>query len=831
MNFRHGAAELIQSFSTLPEEDVKKSIPIKDVKNGMIYKKNGKFVRIMEISPINFHLRSREDQNRVIDQYMSWINGAPERFQITIRTERTSSKELISNISKEIVSTQNPNIMQCGYDRVNMLERYSYQGLINKRYFVSCQYDRSIDNAQHATEDTIATALYYEAIRTEDRFQYMDCAVKKHDNETEFMKETLYQYYNPNSSLLESISQRSKRIDKDYELLGIECEDAVSYFAPRTYNNSQPDFLYLDGKFLTFLFITDNGYPGSTFGGWVDLLTEYGENVSNIAFHFHRENKDPIIYTTEHSMALKRSAIRTTSFGKQEKREELRESVNNTKFLHDALKAGQDFYYVNTIITISADTYAEMVRVRREMAKDLRATHHIIVKSCGYHYEEAFKMSLPICYDAPGIMEISKRNFVTESVAGMFPYCSYSLYSPSGLPIGINLSNYSIVAPDFFDTNYFTNPNILIFGASGAGKTYTELILGYCFRLVGIQCMFILPVKGYEYERATNAIGGNYIKLGPGTSNCINVLEIRPEKEADARIQGENQTTSLLSKKIMEVKTFFQLLMKEDMTVLEENRLDQILSKLYASFGITTDNNSIWADKERGILKRMPILADLKDVMEKEPQFEDLRVLHSCLLIFTDGSCKNMNGQTNIDLSNKFLVFDVDSEIIDTKLHPVFLYIATSFCNARAKENRGERCMVFLDEVWQMMVHRFSAQFVFQMVKLIRGYGAGVVIATQDINDFMRVENKDMNDSIINNCATKILLKMEAKGLKLVEDQLELNEYERMYLQKVSIGRALLMAGADHVPVQFVATEREDELFTTDPKKLERIKNKEKKNV
>lgn len=828
---RHTAKELQKNLIETEVTDIKECIPVKHIRNGIIKKSNGRYVKIIEINPINFHLRSAEEQNRVVSQFWSWVNGAPDRFQINIRMEEGSTHKLMENVKREVNNSKSLYLLQRGYDRMDMLQSVTKTGLLNKRYFISYEYDHTLDEAKNLEEKAVAYSMDVFKDFTSSRFQYMDCSVKKHDDDNEFLQKTLYEYYNPKSCIEEPFEERKKRIDADWQRLALEGKpDCCDYIGSRAYNTSNPDFLYMDGKFHTFLFIRDNGYPLLVTGGWVDVLTRFGKNVSNVAMHFKRERKEGIIHITERSMNLKRSAIRTTASGKKEKQKDIAIQVSDTEYLHDALKhGGQEFFWVNTIITIMADSYGEMNRIKREIMRELRSAYGILLKSCGYHYEEAFKMSLPLCYDANEIKEICKRNFLTESIAGMFPFSSYSLYSPVGVPIAYNLSNQSIVAPDFFDTGIFTNPNILLLGMAGAGKTYTELILGYCYRLIGIQCMYVLPTKGYEYERATIGIGGNFIKFGPGTANCINFLEIRPEKDVNSSLmEGEVNKPSYLSKKMTVIKTIFQLLMREQMTVLEENRLDEELIKLYADFGITSDNESIWLDKEKGLLKKMPIPEDLYERIKNHP---DLKIIASCLTVFVNGSCKNMNGQTNIDLMNKFIVFDVDSEIIDKRLHPVFLFIAIDFCYSRAKENRGERCMVFMDEVWKMMVQKMAAEFVFEMTKLIRGYGSGVVIATQDISDFMMVENASMNESILNNCATKIILKMEKTGLKLVESQLELNRNEKEFLQRVDIGQALIMAGKDRVPVQFLATQREHELFTTNPKDLEYIRNKKGENT
>ena len=54
-------------------------------------------------------------------------------------------------------------------------------------------------------------------------------------------------------------------------------------------------------------------------------------------------------------------------------------------------------------------------------------------------------------------------------------------------------------------------------------------------RMRGIQCFILAPIKGHEFRRACKKIGGEFIKIAPGSPHCINIMEIRhtisPEME------------------------------------------------------------------------------------------------------------------------------------------------------------------------------------------------------------------------------------------------------------------------------------------------------------
>ena len=141
--------------------------------------------------------------------------------------------------------------------------------------------------------------------------------------------------------------------------------------------------------------------------------------------------------------------------------------------------------------------------------------------------------------------------------------------------------------------------NLNLLGTSGAGKTFTMQLLALRMRMRGIQCYILAPIKGHEFRRACNKIGGEFIKIAPGFPPLHRtVMEIRhtmsPEMELIDEIDYV-EMGSMLARKIQQLMTFFGLLIP-DMSNEEEQMLDEALIRTYADFGITHDNDSIYTD-------------------------------------------------------------------------------------------------------------------------------------------------------------------------------------------------------------------------------------------
>ena len=215
-------------------------------------------------------------------------------------------------------------------------------------------------------------------------------------------------------------------------------------------------------------------------------------------------------------------------------------------------------------------------------------------------------------------------------------------------------------------------------GTSGAGKTFTLQLLALRMRMRGIQCYIIAPIKGHEFKRACNKIGGAFIKIAPGSPHCINVMEIRHTLSPEMELIDEvnyNEMDSMLARKIQQLMIFFSLLIP-DMNNEEEQMLDEALIKTYNDFGITHDNKSLYEETQeaQAKMKKMPILGDLHKHLQENPMTTRIAAIVSR---FVTGSAQSFNRQTNVDLNNKYIVLDLSE--LKGKLLPVGMMIALDY--------------------------------------------------------------------------------------------------------------------------------------------------------
>ena len=347
-------------------------------------------------------------------------------------------------------------------------------------------------------------------------------------------------------------------------------------------------------------------------------------------------------------------------------------------------------------------------------------------------------------------------------------------------------------------------------------------------RMRGIQCYILAPLKGHEFKRACNAIGGEYIKISPGSGDCINVMEIRqtttPEMELIDEIDYSG-AGSLLARKIQQLLIFFSLLIP-DMTNEEEQMLDEALIKTYAEFGIGYDNDSLY--QQPGVMKPMPILGDIHRHLEANPL---TRRVATIVGRFVTGSAQSFNQQTNVNLTNKYVVLDISE--LKGRLLPVGMMIALDFVWDSVKADRTLRKAVYTDEIWQLMgagSNRQAAEFCLEIKKIIRGYGGAAIDATQDIGDYFGLEDGKYGRAMLNNSKTKIVLNLEPDEARHVQEVLKLTRTEVRSITQFERGEALVSSNSNKVPVIIKTSKAEAQMITTDRAELAELLQKKKKH-
>ena len=797
-------------------------IPIKDIRNGLIETTDNRYIKIIEIEPINFMLRSEEEKNNIIYSFASWLKISNIKLQFKSITKRADAERHIELLKKDMAGEKNQSTKELSKAYIKLIRDVGSQEALTRRFFLIMEYEPITKTYGDYPE--IYQTLQSAAQTAKSYFSQCGNNVVTSKNEDVFIGEILYMFFNRRSSLNEPFQSRVARVIDDTMKVKnrVKGQDeippipVINYIAPRGIDLSHATYMVMDGLYYTYLYIKSDGYPSKVMAGWMSGLVNAGEGI-DVDIFFEKQPRSSTLDKVSTKIRLNKVKMKTTSDTSGDY-EELRDAIYSGYFIKEAISTNnEDLFYMSIIISIN-DKTLNGLKWKKHQVQDLLKAQDLVTREAIFTEEEAFKSVIPLLKLDKDIYRKSKRNVLTSSAASTYLFTAFEMCDDNGVLLGVNQHNSSLCIIDIFNSKIYKNANMTIIGTSGAGKTFTEQLMALRMRMRGIQCFIIAPLKGHEFRRACINIGGTYIKISAGSPHCINIMEIRPhEVNSDELIEGEGviEEESMLAQKMQQLSTFFSLLVP-DMTNEEEQLLDEAIIDTYSLKGITNDNETLY--KKDGTLKDMPVLGDLYEILNRNDLTKRLAIIISR---FVTGSAQSFNQQTNVNLDNKYIVMDISD--LKGKLLPVGMFIALDYCWDKIKEDRTKKKAIFIDETWMLIgasSNKYAAEFVLEVFKIIRGYGGAAIAATQDLSDFFALEDGKYGRGIVNNSKTKIILNLEPDEAEAVKDCMKLSRTEIRSILQFERGQALIATNNNKVPVIVKPSETEKALITTDRSEL-----------
>ena len=805
-------------------------IPIKNLEHGIIETTDGRYIKILEIEPINFMLRSEEEQYEIICSFASWLKISPVHLQFKSITRKADSDKHIAMLRKEMETEESEQCKKLIEGYIRLIKDVGSREALTRRFFLIFRYEELRRNENSDYGQICSTLLTAEQ---NARAYFMQCGnnILQPRDPDEATAEILYMFFNRRSCVEEPFHSRVDRIVLDTmaaknKVIGIDPVPHIRmahFIAPRGIDLTHRNYIIMDGLYYSFLYIKGNGYPNKVRAGWMSSLINAGEGIDVDVF-LRRENRSKTIDKVAQRIRLNRTKLKSMQDTSTDY-EELAGSIQAGYFIKQGIaNYNEDLFYMSVFVTVSARTYEELMWRKQQMT-DMLKSMDMYVSDCSFQQEDALRTVMPFLQISLKLEKKSKRNVLTSGAASTYMFTSFEMSDDTGVLLGINRHNNSLCIVDLFDTKKNKNANLNLLGTSGAGKTFTMQLLALRMRMRGIQCYIIAPIKGHEFRRACNRIGGQFIKIAPGSPHCINIMEIRHTISPEMELIDEldySEMDSLLAQKIQQLMIFFSLLIP-DMTNEEEQMLDEALIRTYGKFGITHDNDSVYEDRNvvPPKMKAMPILGDLHEELQKNEMTKRIAIIVSR---FVTGSAQSFNQQTNVDLSNKYIVLDLSE--LKGKLLPVGMMIALDYVWDKIKSDRTKKKAIMIDEIWQLIgagSNRMAAEFCLEIFKVIRGFGGAAISATQDLSDFFGLEDGRYGRAIINNSKNKIILNLEPDEAEFVRDTLKLTKTEIRSITRFERGEALICSNNSKVPVIIKASKEEQEMITTDRAELEAI--------
>lgn len=484
-------------------------------------------------------------------------------------------------------------------------------------------------------------------------------------------------------------------------------------------------------------------------------------------------------------------------------------TYNDAKYIRKQMQVNnEELYFLYIYITVFAQEKKELEFILNKI-EGIIQSRGMQTRRAYFRQEQAFLSCLPIMGNHEDIKNVTKRNILTDSLVSTYPFISSSIFDETGIYIGTNIYNNSLVFIDRYNTNKYKNANICIFGTSGAGKSFYTKLLILRNRLLGIEQYVIDPDR--EYTNLCKELEGTLLKIGPTSNTYINIFDIRQESI-------EENEKGYLATKIGKLIGFFHLIFGE-MDEEEKAIIEDKLIECYSHKGITFEDESLYKKEEDKITitkifkdsKEMPKLEDLYHILEQDPK---TKIFKTKLIPFIKGSLSFFNQYTNIELENKLIVADV-YEIGEENLK-YGMYIFTELFWDKIKKNRKIKKAIYLDEIWRLIgvtSNKNVASFIYKIFKTIRKYGGSAVAITQDVSDLFSLENGIYGKSILNNSSIKTFFSLEEENIKILEEYANLSEKEKVEIKSLKRGECLMFAGENHILTKIESSKSEENII------------------
>lgn len=465
-------------------------------------------------------------------------------------------------------------------------------------------------------------------------------------------------------------------------------------------------------------------------------------------------------------------------------------------------------------LELKADSMQKLRELQSEILMELTRSK-MSVDRLTLRQKEGFLAVNPTGYNV--FREQFERVLPASSVANLYPFNYSGKTDPKGFFIGRDKYGTNILVDFDRRAEDKTNANCLILGNSGQGKSFLLKLILTNLRESGKNIISLDPEA--EYEELTNALGGCYIDFMSG-EYIINPLEPKSFGEADKFYEQDDpeafRKATRLSQHIAYLKDFFRAY--KDFNDEQLDTLEIILTKLYKNFGITD-----YTDYDKLKPTDYPIMSDLYELLDKEYKgynhnikniyrqetLQELCLGLNSMCVGTES--KYFNGHTNI-VDDQFLCFGVKG-LLDTnrRLKDAMLFNLLSYITNELL-SKGNT-VAAIDELYLFLTNLTAIEYIRNASKRVRKRDSAVILASQNIEDFMLDGIKEFTKPLFSIPTHQFLFNAGNIEPKTYMDIMQLEPSEFDHIKYPERGTCLYRCGNERYLLQVIASDFKEKMF------------------
>jgi len=734
-------------------KSVQQSIPIQRIFRDGIWQSGSKFTQTWRFADINYSLASHDDQEDMFRSYCAVLNSLPTdaTTKITINNRRLNGADFRRSV---LMQERGDGLDQYRreYNAVLTEKAAASNNLIQDKYITVSVVRRSVEEARaffHRVDADLSKNL-----------GKLDSGARALDN------------------------QERLRIFHDFFRPGDEQYFQFDLGAAMRRGHHFKDYIAPDGM----CFKADHFEMGGKVGR-VLFLREYASYIKDSMItdlsDFSRSLMLSIdILPIPTDEAVKEMQTRIMGIESDITRWQQKQNTNNNftavipydleqlraeakEFLDDLSTRDQRMVFANVTLVHMADTL-EQLDADTETLCSIGRKALCQFAVLRYQQEDGLNTALPY-----GLRRIkTTRTLTTESAAVLMPFRVQEIQDAGGIYYGVNAVSKNLL---ICNRKKLLNPHGFILGVSGSGKSFS-MKEAITFITLSTEDDIIVIDAEREYSDLIRALGGAVIEISPSSSHHINPLEI-----ARGYGVGENPV-AMKSELLMSICE--QQMGVGQLGAFHKSIIDRCTANVYHDF------------VKSGGKARQPVLADWRNEVKRQPERE-AEELALASELFVEGSLNMFAHETNADISNRIVSFDLYE--MGEQLKPTALNITMETIQNRVAANRlaGKYTWVFIDEIYLFFKYYYSAQFLYKCWKRFRKYGAAMTGATQNVEECLRSDTARL---MFANSEFLVLLNQAATDRAELARLLNISETQMGHVTSAEAGHGLLRIGSSIVP-------------------------------
>lgn len=563
---------------------------------------------------------------------------------------------------------------------------------------------------------------------------------------------------------------------------------------------------------------TVNDYPLEIDDYWIAKMAL----TTNSTMIWNFSEMNPNIAKSLINKAIVNSQSNVMSINKSIEKKQQINLVESFEALASRVASSQDELKNSTLYFINYGLNKKGVDIDIRKLNEVLISMGIVLDELLFRQFEAYGRIIPRIDTNNKLNNI--REIPLSTIASGYPFLNNALLDDGGLLLGNNSTGDSVVFNQFPKGNNMDrkNYNQLLMGTSGSGKSFTVMKQLNWHIANGRKVIIIDPER--EYKQLCEYYDGVWIDSSNGTVNRINPLQILNS------LDDSNSSQNMIENHIQLLEHFFSIIIP-GISYDKLRVISIVLKVLYKKFKVNEKNINKMEFNE------FPTFTDFCDVINDQKQFdyskigcdiEDVKAVKSIFNndFINDGKYSTLyNGYSNIAVENDMVVFDINAlfekgsqNIIQAQL---FLILAFVQNIVRLNNDSNKEIIIAIDEA-HLLIDKdnpVALNFMFQMVKRIRKRNGGIIIITQNPDDFVGTEEiRKKTTAMINNTQYMFLLNMSPKNLIDISEMFKaygdgLSDTEKGFIARAKRGQGLFfvtgfnrhMTSVRHAPEEVIA--------------------------